>query len=96
MGLLRWLVRLVTPPDGVVIDPFTGSGTTGIAAVLEGVRFQGAELNNTDAEPFARIARARMAWWAEHGDRAVEVWQARRRAAAERAERVRAGQLELW
>lgn len=96
VGLARWLVRLVTPPDGVVIDPFTGSGTTGIAAGLEGVGFAGAELNDTDAEPFVRIARARMAWWAEHGDRAVEVWQAGRRAEAERVARVEAGQLELW
>lgn len=96
VNLARWLVRLVTPPDGVVIDPFTGSGTTGIAAGLEGVGFAGAELNDTEAEPFARIARARMAWWAEHGDRAVEVWQAGRRAEAERVARVEAGQLELW
>ena len=33
---MRWLVRLVTPPDGLVIDPFAGSGTTGEAAYLEG------------------------------------------------------------
>lgn len=35
--LMRWLVRLVTPPDGWVLDPFAGSGTTGEAAVLEGM-----------------------------------------------------------
>jgi len=33
---MRWLIRLVTPPDGVVLDPFAGSGTTGEAAYLEG------------------------------------------------------------
>ena len=34
--LMRWLVRLVTPPGGTVLDPFAGSGSTGCAAVLEG------------------------------------------------------------
>ena len=43
IALMRWLVRLVTPPDGTVLDPFMGSGTTGIAAVLEGRRFVGIE-----------------------------------------------------
>ena len=35
---MRWLVRLVTPPGGLVLDPFAGSGTTGEAALLEGMR----------------------------------------------------------
>lgn len=35
--LMRWLVRLLTPPGGVVLDPFAGSGTTGEACLLEGV-----------------------------------------------------------
>jgi DNA modification methylase len=62
--LMRWLVRLVTPPNGLVLDPFTGSGTTGCAAVLEGFRFVGIE-----REPeYAAIARARIAWWSEHPD----------------------------
>jgi site-specific DNA-methyltransferase (adenine-specific) len=34
--LMRWLIRLVTPPGGVILDPFAGSGTTGVAATLEG------------------------------------------------------------
>ncbi len=38
LELMRWLVRLVTPPDGVILDPFAGSGTTGEAALLEGFR----------------------------------------------------------
>lgn len=38
LALMRWLVRLVTPPGGLVIDPFAGSGTTGEAAVREGAR----------------------------------------------------------
>jgi DNA modification methylase len=52
---MRWLVRLVTPPGGVVLDPFTGSGSTGKAARMEGSRFIGIE-----ADPsFAEIARQR-------------------------------------
>jgi len=34
--LMRWLVRLITPPGGTVLDPFAGSGTTAEAAVIEG------------------------------------------------------------
>jgi DNA modification methylase len=36
VDLMRWLVRLVTPPSGVVLDPFAGSGTTGVACLIEG------------------------------------------------------------
>ena len=43
IALMRWLVRLVVPAGGVVLDPFTGSGSTGIAAVLEGRQFLGVE-----------------------------------------------------
>jgi DNA modification methylase len=38
LDLMRWLVRLITPPGGLVLDPFAGSGTTGEAAILEGMR----------------------------------------------------------
>jgi site-specific DNA-methyltransferase (adenine-specific) len=38
IALMRWLVRLVTPPGGTVLDPFAGSGTTGAAALAEGRR----------------------------------------------------------
>lgn len=41
--LMRYLCRLVTPPDGIVLDPFMGSGSTGKAALLEGFRFTGIE-----------------------------------------------------
>lgn len=43
--LMRWCIRLVTPPGGIVFDPFMGSGSTGKAAMLEGKRFVGAELS---------------------------------------------------
>jgi DNA modification methylase/transcriptional regulator with XRE-family HTH domain len=44
--LMRQLVRLVTPPGGLVLDPFTGSGSTGKAAILEGFEFVGCELTD--------------------------------------------------
>lgn len=43
LDLMRWLVRLVTPPGGVVLDPFLGSGTTAEACVIEGFRCVGIE-----------------------------------------------------
>jgi site-specific DNA-methyltransferase (adenine-specific) len=41
---MRYLVKLITPPGGIVLDPFTGSGSTGKAAILEGFDFIGIEL----------------------------------------------------
>lgn len=43
--LMRYLCRLVTPPDGLILDPFMGSGSTGKAAGLEGFKFFGIELD---------------------------------------------------
>lgn len=43
--LMRYLVRMVTPPGGLVLDPFTGSGTTGLASLVEGCRFVGFEMS---------------------------------------------------
>lgn len=57
VALMRWLVRLVTPPGGTILDPFTGSGSTGIAAALEGFAFTGIE---RDPE-YVEIARRRIA-----------------------------------
>jgi DNA modification methylase len=54
--LMRYLCRLVTPPGGIVLDPFMGSGSTGKAAVLEGFRFIGIE---REAE-YIEIARGRI------------------------------------
>lgn len=48
--LMRWLVRLITPRGGVVLDPFMGSGSTGKAAMLEGCDFIGCELDPAHAE----------------------------------------------
>ena len=59
--LMRYLVRLTkTPTGGVVLDPFMGSGTTGIACALEGREFIGIE---REAE-YIEIANKRIAYWA--------------------------------
>jgi hypothetical protein len=50
LALLRWLVRLITPPGGTVLDPFAGSGTTGEACVLEGFQSVLIELEQPHAE----------------------------------------------
>ena len=54
--LMRYLCRLITPPNGVILDPFTGSGSTGKAAVIEGFNFIGIE----QSEEYAAIAQARI------------------------------------
>lgn len=54
--LMRWLCRLVTPPAGHVLDPFTGSGSTGRAALAEGFTFTGIELD----PDYAAIANKRI------------------------------------
>jgi len=56
--LMRHLVRLVTPPGGLVLDPFMGSGSTGKAAILEGARFAGCDLDPA----YLEIAAARIAY----------------------------------
>ena len=57
IALMRWLVRLVTRRGGLVLDPFMGSGTTGIAALQEGMRFVGIERE----EKYMEIAKRRIA-----------------------------------
>lgn len=56
--LMQWLCRLITPPGGVILDPFMGSGSTGKAAVLEGFQFVGCERE----DEYMPIATARIAW----------------------------------
>jgi DNA modification methylase len=57
-ALMQYLCRLITPPGGLVLDPFMGSGSTGKGAILEGFRFIGIE---QDAE-YIEIARRRIEW----------------------------------
>ena len=54
--LMAYLLRLVTPPGGTALDPFMGSGSTGKAAMREGFKFIGCEID----EQYAAIARARI------------------------------------
>ena len=59
LDLMGWLVRLITPPDGVVLDPFLGSGTTGCAAVREGMSFIGCDLS----PDYVEVSRDRIREW---------------------------------
>lgn len=61
VALMRWLVRLVTPPGGTVLDPFAGSGTTLVAATLEGVDAVGIEMT----DDYLPIIAGRVAWAVE-------------------------------
>jgi site-specific DNA-methyltransferase (adenine-specific) len=65
VALMRWLVRLMTPPGGVVLDPFMGSGTTGVAARLEGFGFVGVERD----EDSHATARGRIEAWREYEEK---------------------------
>ncbi|RQB41280.1 site-specific DNA-methyltransferase [Pseudomonas aeruginosa] len=66
--LMAYLVRLVTPPGGKVLDPFTGSGSTGKAAVRDGFEFVGIERE----APYLAIAEARIAHELERVTAAAE------------------------
>lgn len=55
-ALMRWLVRLVCPQGGTPVDPFMGSGSTGVACIQEGMRFIGIEMD----EHYCEIARGRI------------------------------------
>jgi len=59
IALMRYLVKLVTPPKGTVLDPFLGSGTTAIAAKLEGFDCIGIEMD----KDYCKIAEARIKVW---------------------------------
>ena len=59
LALMRWLVRLLAPEGGLVLDPFCGSGSTGCAALLEHRQFIGIE-----REPdYVQVARVRLTHW---------------------------------
>jgi len=63
--LMRYLIKLVTPAGGTVLDPFTGSGSTGKAALLDGYKFVGAELT----EEYLPIIEGRLRWaYEQEGD----------------------------
>jgi site-specific DNA-methyltransferase (adenine-specific) len=56
IDLMAYLCRLITPPSGTILDPFMGSGSTGVAALREGFKFIGIELN----PEYAKIAQNRI------------------------------------
>jgi len=58
LALMRYLIKLVTPPNGLVLDPFLGSGSTAVAAILEGFNWVGCEMT----EDYWPIIEARVAW----------------------------------
>lgn len=72
-ALMRYLCKLITPPGGLVLDPFTGSGSTGRGAVLEGFRFVGMELDAEHIkEAKRRILEVQNGWTDEPEDEPVE------------------------
>ena len=84
VDLMAWLCRLTTAPMGLVLDPFTGSGSTGIAAVRHGFRFIGVE----QSEDYFDIACRRIS-------AAVEAEAVMPRFEREITRAVRAVQLDL-
>ena len=56
LALMRYLCKMVTQPNGTVLDPFMGSGTTGVAALEEGFSFSGIELD----KGYFQIAKERI------------------------------------
>ena len=58
LALMRYLIKLVTPPGGTVLDPFLGSGSTAVAATLEGFKWIGCEMT----EDYWPIIEARVKW----------------------------------
>jgi site-specific DNA-methyltransferase (adenine-specific) len=68
LALMRYLIRLITPPGGLVLDPFLGSGTTAVAATLEGFEWVGSEMT----EEYWPIIEARVRWGEEQVRRTEE------------------------
>ena len=66
VALMRQLVRLITPPGGTVLDPFIGSGTTALAAAIEGFDSIGCEMSGE----YLPIIEARMGGW-RRGDLSI-------------------------
>jgi site-specific DNA-methyltransferase (adenine-specific) len=69
--LMKYLIKLVTPPNSTVLDPFAGSGSTGMAAVELGHTFIGCELDPA----YVEIAEARIAAWNTDGTTKKEFFE---------------------
>lgn len=59
LQLMQYMIRLITPPGGAVLDPFMGSGSTGAACMLEGVQFVGIDIT----PEYIDIAEKRISYW---------------------------------
>jgi len=59
LQLMQYMIRLITPPGGTVLDPFMGSGSTGAACMLEGVQFVGIDIT----PEYIEIAQKRISYW---------------------------------
>jgi site-specific DNA-methyltransferase (adenine-specific) len=66
--LMQYLVRLITPKNGKVLDPFNGSGTTGVACMLEDLEYTGIELESD----YCKISEARISKWEEEKEEKAE------------------------
>ncbi|MBD3197511.1 MAG: hypothetical protein GF317_20830 [Candidatus Lokiarchaeota archaeon] len=65
INVMRWLVRQLCPKDGIILDPFAGSGTTLIACIIEGINYIGIE----QREAFAKtIIPRRIKFWNDHNN----------------------------
>lgn len=90
--LMRQLCRLVTPKNGLILDPFLGSGTTGIAAVLDGFSCAGIERDPA----YAQVAKSRIAFWKHYGERGLEALREREQSERAHEALVEAGQEALF
>jgi len=69
ISLMRYLIRMVTPPGGIVLDPFVGSGTT--LCAVETLKAEGMDVYGIGIEKdqeYVEIANARVAWYCDHSD----------------------------
>lgn len=103
IDLDRQLVKMVTPPGGLVVIPFLGSGSEACAGVLEGFEVVGIEREDgslredgTQREDYTRLASLRIEWWEQHrGREADEVLKANRRIDRKAAIHEDAGQITM-
>lgn len=71
IDLMRRLCKLFCPADGLVLDPFNGSGSTGCGALMAGMRYVGMDLD----ERYLQISEARIRYWAGVGERGARRYQ---------------------
>lgn len=67
---MRYLCKLITPPGGVILDPFVGSGSTGCGAVLEGFDFIGVDMDPHNIS----ISLARINHWKGKNDIQIKLF----------------------